>query len=85
VWSFAASLTHLNGNVLTHIAISSFLLNISSNVRFEIFMAVTMKTAVFWGVTLCGSCKNRSFGGTSVFTKATQRNIPEDGILQQFK
>jgi hypothetical protein len=23
-----------------------------------------MKSAVFWNVTLCGSCKNRRFGGT---------------------
>jgi hypothetical protein len=27
-------------------------------------MAVTMKNAVFWDVTPCGSCKNRRFGGT---------------------
>jgi hypothetical protein len=33
-------------------------------VRFEVFMAVTMKNVVFWYVTPCGSCKNRSFGGT---------------------
>jgi hypothetical protein len=33
-------------------------------VRFEVFTAVTMKNAVFWDVTQCGSCKNRSFGGT---------------------
>jgi hypothetical protein len=26
-------------------------------VRFEVFMAVTMKNAVFWDVTPCGSCK----------------------------
>jgi hypothetical protein len=32
--------------------------------RFEVFMAVTMKNAVFWDVTPCGSCKNRHFGGT---------------------
>jgi hypothetical protein len=25
-------------------------------------MAVTMKNAVFWDVTPCGSCKNRRFG-----------------------
>jgi hypothetical protein len=31
--------------------------------RFEVFMAVTMKNAVFWGTTPCGSCKNRHFGG----------------------
>jgi hypothetical protein len=34
-------------------------------VRFEVFTAVTMKNAVFWGVTSCGSCKNRRFGGTN--------------------
>jgi hypothetical protein len=33
-------------------------------VRFEVFTAVTMKNGVFWGVTPCGSCKNRRFGGT---------------------
>jgi hypothetical protein len=35
-----------------------------SYIRFEVFTAVTMKNGVFWDVTLCGSCKNRSFGGT---------------------
>jgi hypothetical protein len=34
-------------------------------VRFEVFTAVTMKNGVFWDVTPCGSCKNRSFGGLS--------------------
>jgi hypothetical protein len=29
-----------------------------SFVRFEVFTAVTMKNAVFWDVTPCGSCKN---------------------------
>jgi hypothetical protein len=33
-------------------------------VRFEVFMAVTIKNTVFWDVTQCGSCKNRHFGGT---------------------
>jgi hypothetical protein len=53
-----------------------------------------IKNAVFWGVTPCGSWKNRPFGElsalirealssseTSVFTRAARRNIPEDGIL----
>jgi hypothetical protein len=31
--------------------------------KFEVFTAVTMKNAVFWDVTLFGSCKNRRFGG----------------------
>jgi hypothetical protein len=35
-----------------------------ARVRFEVFTAVTMKNAVFWDVTPCGSCKNRRFGGT---------------------
>jgi hypothetical protein len=35
-----------------------------SLVRFEVFMAVTMKNGVFWGVRPCGSCKNQRFGGT---------------------
>jgi hypothetical protein len=30
---------------------------------FEVFMAMSMKNAVFWDVTTCGSCKNRRFGG----------------------
>jgi hypothetical protein len=33
-------------------------------VRFEVFTAVTMKSAVFWNVTPCDSCKNRRSGGT---------------------
>jgi hypothetical protein len=33
-------------------------------VRLEDFTAVTMMNGVFWDVTLCGSCKNRRFGGT---------------------
>jgi hypothetical protein len=43
------------------------------HVKFEVFMAVTMKNGVFWNVTPCGSCKN--------LTRATRRNIPEDTIL----
>jgi hypothetical protein len=35
-----------------------------NHVRFEVFTAVTMKIAVFWDVTPCGSCKKRRFGGT---------------------
>jgi hypothetical protein len=33
-------------------------------VRIEVFTAVTMKNAISWEVTPCGSCKNRRFGGT---------------------
>jgi hypothetical protein len=42
---------------------------------------VTMKNGVFWDVMPCGSSKNRCFGGTSVLTRATRRNIPEGAIL----
>jgi hypothetical protein len=33
-------------------------------VRFEVLTAVTMKSAAFWDVTLCDSCKNLHFTGT---------------------
>jgi hypothetical protein len=33
-------------------------------IRLEVITAVTMKNAVFWNVTTCGSCKNRRFEGT---------------------
>jgi hypothetical protein len=33
-------------------------------VRFEVFMAVTMKNGVLWDVLPCGSYKSRRFGGT---------------------
>jgi hypothetical protein len=40
------------------------LISDTRNLRFEVFMAVTMKNGVFWVVTPCGSCKNRRFRGT---------------------
>jgi hypothetical protein len=39
-------------------------INVIDVVRFEDFTAVTKNNGVFWVVTPCGSCKNRSFGGT---------------------
>jgi hypothetical protein len=42
----------------------------SSNIRFEIFIAVTMNDAVFWNVVPCTS---------------TRRQIPEDSILYDNK
>jgi hypothetical protein len=39
-------------------------------VRFEVFTAVTVKNGVFRAVTLCGSCKDRRFGGTWYFFAA---------------
>jgi hypothetical protein len=40
-----------------------------------------MKNAIFWDVLPCGSCKNQCSSKTSVLTRATWRNILEDGIL----
>jgi hypothetical protein len=37
---------------------------LQSPARFEVFTAVTMKYAVFWDVTPCGSSENRCFGET---------------------
>jgi hypothetical protein len=31
------------------------------DLRFEVYMAVTMKNVVFWDVTMCSSCKNPPF------------------------
>jgi hypothetical protein len=42
--------------------------------RLEDFDAVTVKNAVFWDVTLCGSCKNWSFGGTNRYHYGVDKN-----------
>jgi hypothetical protein len=44
-----------------------------------------LKNSVFWGVTSCGSCKNRRSSETSVLTRATWRNIPEYDILHSHR
>jgi hypothetical protein len=36
-----------------------------SQLKSEVFTAVTMKNTGLWGVTPFGSCKNPRFGGTS--------------------
>jgi hypothetical protein len=56
------------------------------HVRFEVFIAVTMKNGVFWDVTPCGSCKNRCLGGTWYFFAAcrllvTASVVPSSPIL----
>jgi hypothetical protein len=56
-------------------------------VRFEVFMAVTMKNGVIWDVTLCGSCKNRRFRGTyhvhhqSDKTQPARNNINSNHVV----
>jgi hypothetical protein len=41
---------------------------------FEVFQAVTMKSAVFWDVAPCGFIINRRFGGTYRFDLQDRRN-----------
>jgi hypothetical protein len=52
--------TYFKARILNKI----FRIKLFIHVRFEVFTAVTMKNGVFLVVTPCGSCKNRSFGGT---------------------
>jgi hypothetical protein len=35
-----------------------------NSVRFEVFVVVTMKNAIFWDVMPCGCCENQCFRGT---------------------
>jgi hypothetical protein len=49
--------------------------NYDNFIRFEVLTAVTIKNAILWHVTPCGSYENRRFGGTSVLTRATWHNI----------
>jgi hypothetical protein len=44
--------------------VAQFLATPSQTTCSEVFTAVTMKNAVFWVVTPCGSCMNRRFGGS---------------------
>jgi hypothetical protein len=41
---------------------------------FEVFTAVTIKNAIFWDVTLCGSCENQHFGGMCCLHQQDERN-----------
>jgi hypothetical protein len=64
--------------------------------KYQVFTAVTVKDAVSWDMTPCGSCKNRRFGRmyrtiirvkrirsseTSLLPGASQRHIQEDSII----
>jgi hypothetical protein len=51
-------------------------------VRFEVLSVMTLKNVAFWDVVLCTYFVNRFSSETSVYPISTQRNIPEDGILQ---
>jgi hypothetical protein len=45
---------------------------------FEVFMPVTMKNGLFWGVVLCGSCKNQHFGGTCPPSSGYKKSVGEE-------
>jgi hypothetical protein len=44
-------------------------------VRFEVSTAVTMKNAVFWGVTQFGDCKNKRFVGKYRLRHQVEKNL----------
>jgi hypothetical protein len=46
----------------------------SCYVRFEVFTAATVKSAVFWDVTPCDACKNRRFGGPYLLHNQSGKN-----------
>jgi hypothetical protein len=50
-------------------------------VRLEIFMAVTMKNAIFWDDTPCGSSKNRRFGGMYRLHHQGDKNLRTRSIV----
>jgi hypothetical protein len=54
----------------------------TKDIGLEVFMAVTMKNAVFWGVAPCRSYVNRRFRGTATYSRwflAHGFFYPEDG------
>jgi hypothetical protein len=53
----------------------------SGNTQLEVFTALTMKNAILWDVMLCGSCKNRRFGGTFRFYRQGDKNrLPKNNV-----
>jgi hypothetical protein len=64
LYSFICSVClALQSNVWSNVMVQKHARNLLNYLRFEVFMAVTMKNAVFWDVTLCGSSKKQCFGG----------------------
>jgi hypothetical protein len=64
--------------------ILAYLTNMSRS-RFEVFTAVTVKNAIFWYVTPCGSYKNPCSSEMSVLIRATWCSIAEYGFLHKWK
>jgi hypothetical protein len=58
----AYSKAKLKSSVIKHLLVldHSGYENYQTNVRFEVFTAVTKKNVVFWDVTPCGSSKNHT-------------------------
>jgi hypothetical protein len=44
-----------------------------------------MKNTIFWDVAFCRSSVTRRSSESSVHTRSTQRHIPEDGILKNYR
>jgi hypothetical protein len=68
IWHYVTSLDSQQYSI-SHIALTSFRLVLLKQsglkyVSFEVFMAVTLKNAVFWYIIQCGSHENQRFGRT---------------------
>jgi hypothetical protein len=67
--------THLMNVIKQFLSNVQWIIQNKINVRFEVFMAVTMKNGVFWGDTPCDSCKNRRFRGTLRLLHQGDKNL----------